>query len=367
MRRVSRTFLLLLLVLAVDATGQQAEPLVIATWSGSYEAAQQATLFTPYTREHERPVTTLPYAGGLDILRRADPPDLVDMSMSEAMAACEAGLLQPLHDLELPPGADGTPANDDFLPGARARCAVTHTVYATVIAYDRRAFGSVRPRKLQHLFDLEEFPGRRALQASPAGNLEWALRSLGVPRAELYNVLSTRRGLDLALRRLDTLAGEIHWWEDGEEPVRLLESGEVVMASGFNGRFFSARLDHDSPIDILWDGQLQEQQTWVIPRGAARPEQARAFIRFATRTEPLAAFAERMAYGPARHSASRAVGRHPETGIDMRIQIPTHPYNAETAIEKDVRWYAQTYQRIQERFGAWRHAIDAVGSQETSD
>ena len=359
MPRVSRIWALLLGLLAPGIAAPAEDALVIATWGGSYEAAQRKALFSPFEDRSDGDIVTIPYSGGLDILRAADPPDLVDISMSEAMAACEAGLLQPLEALDLPPGADGTPADDDFLPGSRERCAVTHTIFATVIAYDRRAFGSVRPRKLQHLFDQEEFPGPRALQATPAGNLEWALRSLGVPRAELYSVLSTRRGLELALDRLDTLSGSIRWWRDGDEPVRMLEDGDVVMASGFNGRFFNARLDHDSPIDILWDGQFQEQQTWVIPRNAPHPERAREFIRYATGTQPLAALAERMAYGPARRSASRLVGRHPETRLDMAIQLPTHPYNAESAIEKDAQWYAQSYQRIQERFEAWRASTTA--------
>jgi putative spermidine/putrescine transport system substrate-binding protein len=350
----SRALPLVLALLGSAAAAPEEGALIIGTWGGSYEAAQREILFAPFEREGNGAIATVPYSGGLDILRGEDPPDLVDMSMSEAMAACADGLLQPLQGLELPPGVDGTPASDDFLPGSRTRCAITHTIFATVIAYNRQAFGSVRPRRLQHLFDLEEFPGPRALQATPGANLEWALRSLGVPRAELYSVLSTRRGLDLALDQLDTLSGSIRWWRDGDEPVRMLETGEVVMASGFNGRFFNARLDRGSPIEILWDGQLQERQTWVIPRGAARPERARQFIRYATATEPLIALAERMAYGPARRSALRLVGRHPEAGLDMSIQLPTHPYNAETAIKKDAQWYAQTYHRVRERFETWR-------------
>ncbi len=351
---VGRVLPLLLSLLAPAAATPEEGALIIGTWGGSYEAAQREILFAPFERDGNGTIASVPYSGGLSILHAEDPPDLVDMSMSEAMAACEAGLLQSLEGLELPPSAGGIPARDDFLPGSRERCAITHTIFATVIAYNRQAFGSVRPRRLQHLFDLDEFPGPRALQATPAGNLEWALRSLGVPRAELYSVLSTQRGLDLALDQLDTLSGSIRWWRDGDEPVRMLETGEVVMASGFNGRFFNARLDHGSPIEILWDGQLQERQTWVIPRGAARPDRAREFIRYATGTEPLARLAERMAYGPARRSALRLVGRHPQAGIDMGIQLPTHPYNAESAIKKDAQWYAQTYHRVLDRFEAWR-------------
>lgn len=335
------------------------DTLVVATWGGSYERVQREVLFEPFHERTGVEIETVAYTGGLAILED-DPPDIVDMGMSEAIAACRGERLLPLDHSRLPPGDDGTPARRDFISGARQRCSLSHTVYATVIAYDSRAFPGRAPARVGDLFDRETFPGRRALHPVPDANLEWALLSHGVPRRELYNLLSTRRGLDLVFDRLDRLRGHIVWWEDAEEPIRLLESGEVVMASGFNGRFFNARLDPDSPIEIIWDGQIQEQQTWAIPAGADDPELARQFIRFATETGQLAALAERIAYGPARESAARRIGRHPEHGIDMRPHIPTHPYNSANAVNKDVSWYASTLERIRERFERWR---EQAGSQ----
>lgn len=343
---------LLILLLTGPATAEGVE-LRIATWGGSYEAAQQAVFFSPFETATGVAIETVAYDGGADILERPTPPDLVDMAMSEAIAACEAGQLRRLDHASLPDGADGTPAAKDFIAGAMQDCALTHTVYATVVAYDRRAFPAHPPTRIRHLFDTESFPGRRALRRRPEANLEWALMASGVPRHEIYDLLSTRRGLDLAFERLGTLREHIVWWRHGEEPVRLLEAGEVVMASGYNGRFFAARNRGARHIAILWDGQIREQQTWVIPRGAAHPEQAEAFIRFATRSRPLTAFAERMAYGPARHSAARAIDRHPETETDMRLHIPTHPYNSRNAVTKDVDWYAHILKRIRTRFSEW--------------
>lgn len=332
------------------------EPLTVATWGGAYEAVLEEVIFQPFTEATGVPVETQAYSGGLDILE-TDPPDLVDMTMNHAMAACSAGLLRPLDLGDLPPGANGTPASRDFIPGSRHPCALTHTLYATVIAYDTRAFPGVRPSEVADLFDLDRFPGPRALQSIPDGNLEWALLSYGVPRQELYDLLSTPRGQDLAFARLDSLSDQIRWWRDGDEPVRMLEAGEVVMATGYNGRFFNARLDRDSPVEIIWDGQIQENQTWTIPRTTDRPELAWAFIQFATTTERLTAVAERIAYGPARHSASQRVGRHPD-GLDMRAHIPTHPYNAASAVTKDVAWYAQVHDRIGDRFDQWQRSLD---------
>lgn len=358
MPRPNRTLISLLLAgVAAAPLAAEEEALVVATWGGAYERVQRNVLFEPFEAETGIAVETVPYNGGTEILEQA--PDLVDMAMSESLAACAQDRLQSIDNLELPPGSDGTPAREDFIGGARHRCAITHTVYATVIAYDSRAFYVQSPTRVADLFDTETFPGKRALRKTPADNMEWALLASGVPRQELYNLLSTPRGLELAFRRLQEIRDSIIWWEAGDEPVRLLESGEAVMASGYNGRFFNAQLDPDSSIEIIWDGQVQEYQTWVIPAGASRPEAARAFIRFATQTEPLVELAERLAYGPARHSAEAQVRRHPETGIDMRPHIPTHAYNSANAVAKDIVWYAHTLDRIRERFHRWLEEADA--------
>ncbi|NBB92874.1 MAG: extracellular solute-binding protein [Gammaproteobacteria bacterium] len=351
---------LLAIFLAAPAAGE--EPLRIATWGGAYERVQREVLFEPFRERTGIAIETIAYNGGTEILENDPAPDIVDMAMSESLAACADDRLQSIQALELPPGSDGTPADMDFIGGARHRCALTHTVYATVIAYDARAFSGQRPSRVAHLFDTEAFPGQRALRKTPADNMEWALLASGVPRQELYDLLSTPRGLELAFRRLGGIRESIIWWEEGGEPVRLLESGRAVMASGYNGRFFNAQLDPDSNIEIIWDGQIQEYQTWVIPAGAGRAQAAREFIRFATRTGPLTALAERLAYGPARHSAEAQVRRHPEAGIDMRPHIPTHAYNSANAVAKDIDWYAHTIERIRERFRDWLESGDAASA-----
>lgn len=361
-RRLGLRLWLALALVAAPAAAEE-DALVVLSWGGAYERAQRAALFAPYTAATGRQVSVQQYDGGIEALRRAVaagevPWDLIDMTRSEAMAACDEGLLEPLSPERLAPAPDGTPAEEDFLPGALGRCAVTHSIFATVIAYRTDAFPGRRPTRIADLFDQQRFPGPRALQDTPAVNLEWALLSYRVPREELYRLLSTRRGLDLAWARLDGL-GEIRWWRAGDAPPRLLAEGEVVMASGYNGRFFEAMIHRDAPIEILWDGQVQEHETWAIPRGAPHPEAARDFLRFATATERLAELARRIPYGPARRSAAVRVITHPESGVDMRLHIPTHPLNAERAVTKDETWYARTRSRIQALFDAWRDAREA--------
>ncbi|GHE21983.1 ABC transporter substrate-binding protein [Halomonas urumqiensis] len=350
---------LLVALLLVSPVGQASDKatLRVLSWGGAYERAQQQALFAPFSAATGRPVEVMQYAGGIDELRRAEaegevPWDIIDMTKSDAMAACHEGLLQPLAPSLLAPSPEGTPPIQDFLPGSLSRCAITHSLFATVVAYRTDAFPGRRPTSIDDLFDAQRFPGPRALKRSAAANMEWALLAYDVPHQELYRLLSTRRGLRLALDRLGELP-DIRWWQDGQTPVELLTSGAVVMASGYNGRFFDAMVNAEAPIEILWDGQVQEHETWVIPRGAPNPDAARKFLRFATSTERQAELARHIPYGPARRSASLRVTEHPESGADMRLHIPTHPLNAQRVVIKDEAWYAGTHERIQAFFEAW--------------
>jgi putative spermidine/putrescine transport system substrate-binding protein len=355
--------------LGLAAPDNAAPVLRIGTWGGAYARAQREALFEPFSRATGIEIAVRRYDGGLAELRRQVagdgdelPWDLVDMTMSDTLTACREGLLQPLPHERLPPSPDGVPAARDFIADALTRCGVAHTAYATVIAYDRRAFPGIRPTRVADLFDLERFPGQRALQRAPFGNLEWALRSYGVPAADLYNLLSTRRGLGLALERLDEIASEVRWWRDGGRPVELLAAGQVVMASGYNGRFFDAVAERDAPIEILWDGQIQELENWTISAASAQSSAAWDFVRYATSTEALARFARYLPYGPARRSASARVSDHIDRGLDMQPHLPTHPRNARTRIIKDVEWYARTHDRIRAIFTQWLERRGAIGT-----
>lgn len=356
---------------AQGSDAEQPPTLTVLTWGGVYEQAQRQALFEPFTALTGIGIEVVEYDGGLARLRQhheawgdrqgaaADQGvDVVDMTMSDTLAACREGLLRPLSHEGLPPAPDGTPAHRDFIDGAMTTCGLAHTAYATVIAYDRRAFPGIRPNRVADLFDLERFPGRRALQRAPFGNLEWALHAYGVPTADLYRLLSTRRGLHLALAKLEGIADRVVWWQDGRAPAQLLEQGDVVMATGYNGRFFAAMSERGAPIEILWDGQIQELENWTISIRSDNLDAAQRFIRYATSTEALTRFARHLPYGPTRRSASHRVAGHVDTGIDMQPHLPTHPRNDRNSIVKDVQWHSRTHDRIRQIFHDWIAALD---------
>lgn len=351
---------LLALLMAAPLSGQEhhSEALTIATWGGAYEESQRRAYFEPFTKATGIAIETVHYDGGIEVLRHqladGEPEwDIVDMIQSDASAACDAGLLETIDPGILAPAPDGTPAREDFISGAIHRCFITQIVFSTVIAFDDRAFPGVKPDSVEDFFDLERFPGKRALRKSPVGMLEWALLSLSVPREQLYDLLSTRRGLELAARRLDEIRGSILWWTRGEEPVDLLTSGTAAMASGYNGRFFHARARNGAPISVIWDGQLLGFNSWTIVRDSPRAQRAAEFIAFATRAENMAAQANLISYGPARKSAQQRVGLHSDLGVPMRPYMPTAPAHMDTAVMRDHHWYSRTVELRAAWFQEW--------------
>lgn len=348
-----------------DASGEPGRTITVATWGGPYERSQIKAYFEPFTKTTGIRVRTERYNGGLSELRRQLNTgeitwDVVDMTMADNRAACRQGLLEPIDHAMLLPGLDGSPADEDFLDGALTECGVSQITFAMVTAFNRDAFPGERPASIEDIFDVQRFPGKRALQKTPEANLEWALMSYGVPREDLYELLSTERGLRLAFKKLDRIRDHVIWWASTDEPVDLLVTGEVAIASHYNGRLFDAAVVHGHPIEIIWDAQLYEFGTWGVTRGSPRREEALEFIRFATGTGPLADQTGYISYGPTRLSSMGLVSTHAEIGVDMRPHLPTSSANFRTAIRKDTEWYANLHDRIRARFDEW------LGQSETS-
>ena len=174
-----------------------------------------------------------------------------------------------------------------------------------MFSYDKCLPEGQAPKTVKDVFDVENFPGKRALQKIPAGNLEWALYADGVGRDQIYEVLKTPQGVTRAFKKLDTLKPHAIWWSQGAQPPQMLAQKEATIASAYNGRIFNAIAADNQPFDFIWDGGLYEWDGWVIPAGLPkdRLEQALKFLRFSTTTHSLVEQARYIAYSPARRSS----------------------------------------------------------------
>ncbi|GAB4371424.1 MAG: ABC transporter substrate-binding protein [Kiloniellaceae bacterium] len=344
--------------LGMLASAAGAAEITVVSWGGAYTKSQVKAYHEPYTAKTGVVIRSDDYNGGLaEVKAQVEAGnvtwDLVDVELSDAVRGCDEGLLEPIDKSILPPAPDGTPAEEDFLPGTLYDCAVSTIVWSTVYAYDKTKFPNDPPSTIADLFDTQKYPGKRGLRKNPKANLEFALMADGVPADQVYDVLSTPEGVDRAFAKLDTIKKDVIWWEAGAQPPQMLADGEVVMATAYNGRVFNAIATENKPFEIVWDGQVWDLDLWVIPKGAPNKEEALKFIAFSTDTQRLADQASWISYGPARKSSVPLIGKHAEAGIEMGPHMPTAPDNFKNAIQNDFEFWADHQDELNERFNAW--------------
>ena len=342
----------LLPVSGAVAQAPVAKDLTVVSWGGSYTRSQMLAYVKPFRSRTGEWVAMETYHGGLDELREQVETenvvwDVVDFELSDLIRGCREGLLEKIDHGALQAGADGGTVAEDFIPGALTECGVGQMIWATVVAYDGTQIEGERPDALADFFDLRKYPGKRGLRRDPRVVMEWALMADGVAPGDVYATLETEAGQARAFSVLDGIRTSIVWWAAGSEPVRLLDSGEVVMTSVWNGRMYRPMVEEGKDYAIVWDGQLWDIDSWGIPRGTANLAKAMDFIAFATSPAQLAEQTKHITYGPARRSAMALV----EDG--KRAMLPTAAANMATALQMDAGWWASRHEELSAKFEQW--------------
>jgi len=343
---------------ALLAGAATAGSITVVSWGGAYTKSQVEAYHKPWIAKTGNQIVSEDYNGGLaEVKAQVEAGnvtwDLVDVELSDAVRGCDEGLLETIDPAILPPAPDGTPAMDDFIPGAVGECWVANIVWSTIYAYDKSKM-SDGPTTMADFFDLAKFPGKRGLRKGPKANLEMALIADGVAAGDVYEVLGTDEGVDRAFAKLDSIKDSVVWWEAGAQPPQLLADGEVAMTTAYNGRIFNAVAAEDKPFEIVWDGQIYDLDLWVMPKGAPNKNLAMEFIAFSTDTQRLADQASWISYGPARKSSSALVGSYAtKPDLAMGPQMPTAPENFKTAVQNDFEFWADNQDELNERFNAW--------------
>ncbi|KPL53508.1 spermidine/putrescine ABC transporter substrate-binding protein [Prosthecomicrobium hirschii] len=339
-----RTAALALAALTLGAGSALAQDLTITSWGGAYQKSQDEAYFKPYTAKTKIKITQEEYNGEISKIRAMVESgkttwDAIDVDAATAQQGCDEGILLPIDYSKFG-------GKDKFVKGSTFECAVPTIIYSTIYAYDADKIKD-GPKTIADLFDTKKWPGKRALQKTPFGNLEFALMADGVPVDKVYEVLKTKEGVDRAFKKLDTVKKDVVWWEAGAQPPQLLASGEVVMATAWNGRIFGANKTDKRNFKIVWDGQLQDWDLWAIPKGVKSLDATYAFLQFASSPEQQAEQTKYISYGPALAAAT------PHIAPDILKDLPTAPENAKTALANDPVFWGDNGEELRKRFNTW--------------
>jgi len=215
--------------------------------------------------------------------------------------------------------------------------------YSVVIGYNKEKFPDGKhPKSWKDFFDIKNFPGPRALQKGPWGNLEFALLADGVPLDKLYPL-----DVDRAFKKLDTIKDQVRvWWESGAQPVQLLNDKEVDLTSIWNGRIYMM-IKEGANVGIEWNQHFLMSSAWVVPKGARNKKGAMELIQWCMKPEPQARHAEIIGYP--------GINKNLYKYMDPKYAsiLPTSPENYKLAVLPDYDWWIENRDKVTERWNTW--------------
>lgn len=321
---------------ALAQTPARPDRIVVNQSGGAMANLMRRSYFAEFERRHGiRVVDTSPVDFGK--LRAMVESDNVEWTVTELggqdfIRAKNMNLLAPLDfsiiDISMYPQA------------VRDTHCFPSSVYSTILGYRSDVFpGGNHPKGWADFWDVRRFPGPRSMRNHPVDNLEFALLADGVTPEQLYPL-----DMDRAFRKLEEIRPHVTvWWTTGAQPAQLLVDREVVLATGWNGRFFEIGR-RGAPVGFEWTQGCIKQNAFGIPRGAADSVWGQHFLQVMTMPQLQAMYATELAYP----------GLHPETpnfvAPDIRPHLPTAPDNLSKQVWLNVEWWTDNGQRAQERW-----------------
>lgn len=318
-----------LAALSLSATGALAEEITFVSQGGAYQEAQTKAILDPVAEllgitinqdssPDAWPVIKTQTATGTPIW------DVIDTPTKDCIRGGEQGMIEKL-DFSKIPNAEPMPAE------YKSPYSVAYEFYSSVLAYNKDKFGDNPPQSWADFWDVEKFPGTRALRNHPLATLEAALLADGVPADKMYPL-----DVDRAFRKLEEIKPHIAvWWTSGAQSAQLLADGEVDMEMAWNGRV-TAVAKEGAPIGYTFNEGFLQYTSLCILKGAPNLETAVKFINAAMTPEIQANFPTYIDYGPGNPEAYKTGKISPERAAEL----PSSPENAARQLLLSDEWWS---------------------------
>lgn len=306
----------------------------VASLGGDYQHAQAEAFFTPFA-EATGALVQLKNVDLGELRQQVEQEnvtwDLADIPTEDVLPLARADYLMPINYQRV----DQTL----LLPEIVMQHGVGATFFSTTIIYPRNT--ETKPAGWHDFWDVDDFPGSRALRHSPIGTLEFALLADGVALDEIYPI-----DVERAFASLTRIKPHIaQWYENSLQPVALVETGDVALASSYN--VIAQAEQALASVAPQWNGGMLSADSWVVPRGAPNADVAMDLINFATRAIPGANFSRLLPFGPVNTDAFALL--EPER---LSLLPNTEPHRA-VQFFQNWNWWADNREPMTERFNAW--------------
>ncbi len=230
---------------------------------------------------------------------------------------------------------------DPIFPEARHEYGFGYQYYSTIMAWKE---GLAAPTSWVDFFDMEKFPGKRALPDYPSFVLPMAAMAAGVAPEALYPL-----DLDRAIALLEKVKDHVSvWWQAGAQAPQLLKDGEVDYSIAWSGRVAG----QPGIVTSFAQGQL-DLAYFSVPKGANPEEKAAAMGLL---HEMSVAANEAVAAGVISYTG-------PSEGLDALLpadrldEYPTTEANRKQQVLLDGRWWFENAELVEQRWQEFKLAL----------
>jgi putative spermidine/putrescine transport system substrate-binding protein len=333
-----------------------ADQLTVISFGRADRAALAAAYIDPFAKARGIAVQSLSYDGQVTELTQmvsagATVWDVMQVESRTLQQGCQQGLFEKLDPARVPPAAD-------LIPGALSECGVGIFTWAQALVYSDQLREA--PRSWADFWDIRKFPGKRGLRRSAKYTLEIALMADGVEPKNVYATLSTEAGVARAFRKLEQIRKDTVWWEAAPQPSELIAAGIVNMSSGYT-LWFDPDQERNRHTRIVWRQSLYDIDSWAIPKGTPKRDEAYRFIAFASSPERQKMLSEQLTYGPTNRNAVQLLPAR------LAGNLPSSTPNLAGALRIDTAFWIEHGDALERRFNAWAPAICRQQDDEDDD
>lgn len=240
--------------------------------------------------------------------------------------------------LEIPEAAQG-----DLLPDGLRPYVVGGFYIGITQGWMTDTFPDGGPQDWVDFFDTEAFPGKRAWPGAPGSydaSYEIALLADGVAPEDLYPL-----DIERAEAKLDTIRGDLVFYQAYPEVQQLLTSGSAAIAVTVTGQF-SALRNAGEDVTVQYDQAFITPNGFVVPSTSGNPDAVMALAEWINDPENQAVFTERTGYGPVNSAVFDVLS--PEVAENV-INSP----DKENLLQWDEQWRADNRDLLVDSYTAW--------------
>jgi putative spermidine/putrescine transport system substrate-binding protein len=310
----------------------------VNSWGGIWTRVEEEAFAKPFTKEtgiEVKFVTPVSYAKMKAQVQSGNYEwDMTSLGGGEWMRAYYEGLVEPLDRAIIDPSK--------LYPNAITADALDFCSLGNVLCYRTDKYPDGGPKNWADYWDVQKFPGPRAMSTQATRVLAYALLADGVPRDKLYPM-----DVDRAFRKLDQIKPHVKvWWTQGSQAEQLLRDGEVYMNVLWSSRPNELR-KQGTPVSVVWDGALVVENYYGVVKGAPNKALAWEFIKFIADAKQLAEWSRQTLYGPGNPDSYKLLTP------DVLEALPGSDAHSKLIVKADAEWEGKNASKITERFTAW--------------